>query len=312
MQRFIAVIILFIIFSSCSNKTATDLAVYRSMQAGFIQSATAVDLSNKEIYLAIEGRAKDLRVASYAAKWQPGALLIKDFSNNAVNYIDSLLSELKIEAGVKLEEFGATFKETYREDDKDAVERVFIKNNRGKALQERLLKYKNDMLAIDPELFKTFEHIIINVSDSFFKKGFTETYFKDVPAVAALALLKKFQSDIVNNENQFLRFCLNKTHPVMIIDDFPMPLISQSSSYVRQGDEIVITAGIGSYATALKTSVMIGNKLISDNGEGVVTYKFKANGHIGKNKIPIRLVFLDYGTGRKDTVVSNIEYSIIE
>jgi hypothetical protein len=312
MQRFVTVIISLIIFSSCSNTSESDLAFYKSMQAGLVQSANAISESNREIYLAIEGRAKDLKTAPYAQKWQPRALLIKGLSTNAIGFIDSLIRELKIKAGLRLENFGESFKETFREDDRDAVEHVFIKNNGGKELQSRLLKYKDDMLAIDPEFFKMFEHTIINVTDSFFKKGFTKTYFENIPAIAALALLRKYQSDIGNTEYQFLKFCLNKTHPVMIVDDFISPLISQSSKYLKGGEEIEIEAGIGAFSVVMSPVITINGKVFTPTASAsLAKYKFKTPLKEGKYDVPLQFSYVDQH-GVRQTVERHVEYQITQ
>jgi gliding motility-associated protein GldM len=312
MQRIIVVIISLTIFSSCSNRSESDLAFYKSMQAGFTQSVNAFALSNQEIYSAIETRAKDFKTAPYAEKWQTRALLIKDLSTNAIGYIDSLIRELKIEAGVRMENFNETYKETFREDDRDAVEHVFVKNKRGKELQDRLLKYKDDMLAIDPEFFNMFGHTIINVSDSFFEKGFTKTYFENIPVIAAIALLRKYQSDIGNTECQFLKFCLNKTHPNVIVDDFISPLISQSSKYLKGGEEIEIEAGIGAFSVVMSPEITINGKTFTPNeSAGLAKYKFKTPLKPGKYFIPVKIEYIA-PDGTKQEIEKKVEYTVIE
>jgi GldM N-terminal domain len=309
MKRFIAIVIVVFAFFSCSHKSESDLAVYKTIQAGFSQSANAIASSNKDIYLSIEGRAQNPGTASHAEKWLPKALLIKDISDDMAKYIESLVRELKVEAGIKME----NEREIFREDDKDAVERVFITNAKGKELQKKLIKYKNDMLAIDTELLNTFEHVIINVSDSVFKKGFTKTYFQDIPAIAALALLKKYGNEIVSTENEFLRFCLNKTVYFRCgFGEKVQAIVSQNSDYIKAGGNIEITAGVGSFYTAASPQITIQDKVFRSNTfDGIVKYKFKTPLKSGKYYVPVKIEYVAED-GRKQMVMQQIKYTVVE
>ena len=92
--------------------------------------------------------------------------------------------------------------------------RLFEKKEKGEELFERLKNYKHDILAVDEELDKEFNSTIFLTTPAFdmlkTKQDFTKTFFDDIPTVAALAMLSKFQNNIKVNENRMVTFCNNK------------------------------------------------------------------------------------------------------
>ena len=147
MQRVIAVIAFTIIFSSCSNKPDSILAVFKATEEGLLQSNYIILNSSAGIYKALESKLTRPESAQQAAVWQPKAILIKEKTIAITNYLNSLVFELKKEAGLKLQ----NEREVYREDDLDAVSRLFINKNTGEELYKKLQQYRKDILAVDPE-----------------------------------------------------------------------------------------------------------------------------------------------------------------
>ena len=70
-------------------------------------------------------------------------------------------------------------------------------------------------MRIDPEIYSIFKNIMgltIRLSDptECNQNTFTETFFKNIPTVAALAVLDGFQNNIKIMENELIAFCDNK------------------------------------------------------------------------------------------------------
>ena len=310
MQRIITVIVFAVVFASCTHKSENDLVIYKSIQASLIHSSDAIAQSNKEIYLAIEGRTKDIKTAGEAQKWQPKALMAKDISDNTVKYIHSLISELKKEAGLAL----INGLETFEEDNRDVVNRMFVTNNKGKELQTRLLQFKKDILAVDSELYNQFEHVIIDVSDSGLKKSFTNSYFQNISAIAAVTMLDKYESEVVNSENKILRFFLNKAAGFggCGFGERVFPIVSLKSTYLKAGDDIEVTAGLGSFYTAAEPQITINGKVFQTRSiDGIVQYKFKAPLKPGKYTFPVKTEFTAEDMKRQ-VLTQNIAYTVIE
>jgi GldM N-terminal domain len=135
MLRFIVFTIFVIILSSCSEKSKSNLEVFKAAEEGLGQSIGAMSSSNKVIYNAIDDKLNDVRTVERGLVWKPKALIIKNLSAGIITYIDSLAKALKEEAGLKIQ----NDKMVFHEDDIDAVERLFFVKNKGSELFSKLI-----------------------------------------------------------------------------------------------------------------------------------------------------------------------------
>jgi hypothetical protein len=128
-----------------------------------------------------------------------------------ISFIDSLKTRLKLEAGLEF----VNGKEVFAEENFKSVSTVFGKEGNGKELKEKLLKFKNELMAIDPEMNTLASDLFITTArlkDPLENPGktFEETFFQNLPAVGSIAILSKFQNEVIVIEYQLLLFCRNK------------------------------------------------------------------------------------------------------
>ncbi|MGF2414749.1 MAG: hypothetical protein ACQUYJ_20595, partial [Ferruginibacter sp.] len=175
-----------------------------------------------------------------------------------------------------------------------------------------------DILAVDPELNKVFGSNSIIISREFEQSGakqkdFTKTFFDGVQAVAAVAMLRKLENNVRVLENKFVTFCFNKIGSTDGEGFYTRiePILALSSSYVKAGDKIEMYAGIGSFSLATKPVVYIGGKVIKPNDNGVVVYKFRALGKVGKNNLPVKIEFT-LPNGKREFLDMKAEYTVAE
>lgn len=315
MVRITAVIILAFFFSSCSNKSQNDLAVFKATEEGFLYSNAAISNSTDVIYRALHEKLLQPETAMQASKWQPKAMLIKEKSAETFKYLDSLITELKKEADIRL--MMEEMREVYDEDDMEAVSKLFVKKNAGDKLFEKLQKYKMDMLAVDPEMNELFRDNTIIVTREFEQSGakqkdFTTTFFDGVPAIAAVAMLRRFENNVRVLENKFVTFCFNKIGSLDGYGFFTKigVLIGQSTNIIKAGDQMIIQAGMGEYSIASNPKITINNKKIQVEN-GVALYKFKTSIKAGKYFVPVRIEYIDVD-GTKKEFMEKVEYTVVE
>src|SRR4029078_3057107 len=118
-----------------------------------------ISASNETLYKSLESKLNDPVSAEKAKIWEPKAMLARRYSDEMTKYIDSLKLALKKAADLKIrwDEVKKDSVENYREDNLDASTRLFETNGKGKELESRLIKYKHDMLSIDPTIKAQFE-----------------------------------------------------------------------------------------------------------------------------------------------------------
>jgi gliding motility-associated protein GldM len=276
---------------SCTNNSKNNLTVFKVLDASLSKSNQMINQSNEDIYHGLEEKLNDPSASTKAGIWQPRAMQIQKLSQEMINYIDSLKTELKKEAGL-------TEKGSFKEDDVSAVNRLFSKKAKGEELYTKLIKYKQDVFAIDLLISNTFEKAItITTNDVTEKIGgekvFTKTAFTEIPTVAALAMLTKFQNNIRVTENKTILYCFENARSGYFIEDFTFfyAIVGQNSKYLRAGDEVEITAGIGEFTKRNKPEIIIDGKSIPINDEGVAISKFKALGKPGKRFAQVQISY---------------------
>jgi hypothetical protein len=184
-------------------------------------------------------------------------------------------------------------------------------------LHSQLLKYKNDLLNTDSSLRMEFENVIMITERSFDTiktdpNDFPRIFFKHTSAEAKLATLTKFQNNIKINENQMIRFCDLKVTGI-IIDYYGTysAMVNQSSNYVKSGDQIEISAGVGTFSLKAKPLITINGKNVSPETDGVAYYAFKVSEKPGKHYIPVKIMFIDQD-GKKQTISKLVMYTVRE
>jgi gliding motility-associated protein GldM len=109
------------------------------------------------------------------------------------------------------------------------------------------------------------------------KKDFTLGYFHMTPTVAALTMLSKFQNNVKNAENLIVSFCHSKIGSVEYVYNQFKPIIGTSSTYLMPGEEMTVTAGIGSFSSAANPTITINGVSKQADADGVAVNTFKVS-----------------------------------
>jgi GldM N-terminal domain len=199
------------IFCGCSNKSKTNILVYRAFARTLVNSNSFVTNQNTFLIKSLEKKLADPATSQKAKVWLPKALLIQKLTSDVMEYIDNLKIDLKKEAGFKM----VNDREFFREEDTEPVSILFVEKGNGERLKQRILELENNLLRIDPEMDSIFKNqisrtIILSDPTENRENTFTEMFFKNIPTVAALAVLDGFQNNIKIMENELIAFCDNK------------------------------------------------------------------------------------------------------
>lgn len=201
--------ILFILFVSCNTKTPEiNLSVYKGLSISLRQSNYEIENQIMILQKSFERDTANGKTSYHAKIWQSKATLIQSYSNEIFQYLDKLKISLKTESGIKL----VNMTEYWAEGDFKGVDNLFKKKGKGEELKQRILEYENTVMAVDSSMALVFQKSVdktIWLTDVNNKepKTFTETFFNNIPAIAALALLQKFENDIRNLEIQLITYC---------------------------------------------------------------------------------------------------------
>jgi gliding motility-associated protein GldM len=293
------------------NVSSEILNAFKVVDKSLEKSNSNISNANSTLYKSLEDKMGEPQTAEKAKIWNEKASQAKKLSEDMYNYIDGLKKELIKEAG------GPTAEQPLgKEDDLEAATRLFGEGEhgkkKGKEFEAKLKAYRDAMLAIDPAIKSEFEKTLsvdgaLPVGQDGKPKDFTVGYFHMTPTVAALTLLSKFQNNVKNSENQVATYCHNQVGQVKVIMDAAAVLVGQSSNYVMPGQEVTITAGVGSYSSKAAPRITIGGASVATEN-GVGTYKVTASGG-GVRKVPVTVSYLDQN-GETKTETKEIEYTV--
>jgi hypothetical protein len=309
---FIGLSLFIICASSCSNKKGNELVLFESLNEGLKNSNNTISTQTADFLMELKEKTYDPSTKEHAVVWYSKAMQIKDISDSMYDYISTLAGQLKSNiTSIKSDKSDFSM-----DDNKDAVEAFFVTNNKSNELFSRLKKYKEDLLNIDSNMNVQFRGKLIITTQAFDsqknnEKDFTNTFFVDTRLVTALALLNKFQNNILIAENQMVEYCFYNVGHTDGEGFFTKlyTIATLSSSFVKAGDEIVLTAGIGSFNDKSSPVFTINNKRVPLNEDGVAIYKSKASKIPGKHFIKLDVEFLK-PDGTKTLLTKKMEYTV--
>jgi len=295
-QKMINVMYLVLTAILALNVSNEVINAFKVVDTSLITSNKNIAASNNTLYQSLEEKLTKPESMEKAKVWVPLAMKAKQYSADMMTYIEGLKLSLKKGADLRMrwDDVIKDSVEDYREDNLDASTRLFETKGKGKELKDRLDKYKEDMLGIDPAIKAQFENVFpVNTTPPPSQEGkhkdFTQTFFHMTPTVAALTMLSKFQNNIKNAENMVVTFCHSQIGKVEVHMDQVGVIVGQNSTYLMPGQELTVTAGVGAYSSSVKSNITIGGSPINlINGQG--EYKTSVSG-AGEHSIEVNGTF---------------------
>lgn len=293
------------------NVSSEILNAFKTVDKSLMTATGVAEKKNSEIFKSFQKKIEDPTTREKAEIWLPKAQKAKALSDEVYNYIEALKAELKKEAGLKIVEG----KEEFKEDDLEAATRLFISappngKGKGKELFDKLKNFKEQLLAIDPEMTAAIgTNLPLSLPDAKTEKDKEEwayTFFHMTPTVAGITILSKFQNDIKNSESQAVEFCHKEIGEVELVYDQFQAIANANASYIMPGEEIIINAGVGAFNSESTPSVSVDGAAATPTPDGSFEYKFRPTGSGSKN-VTISFVKPD---GTTASVTKEIKYTV--
>ena len=293
------------------NVSSEILNAFKTVDKSLMTATGVAEKKNSEIFKSFQKKVEDPTTKEKAEIWLPKAQKAKALSDEVYNFIEGLKAELKKEAGLKM----VDGKEDFKEDDLDAATRLFISapptgKAKGKELYDKLKYFKDQLLAIDPEMKAAIGANlpldIPEVKSDKDKEEWAYKFFHMTPTVAAITMLSKFQNDIKNSESEAVEYCHKEIGEVELVYDQFQAIANANASYVMPGEEIIINAGVGAFNSASQPKVSVDGASATPTADGSFEYKFRPNASGTKN-VTISFVKPD---GTTASVTKEIKYTV--
>ncbi|MEP6512538.1 MAG: gliding motility protein GldM [Parafilimonas sp.] len=292
------------------NVSAEILNAFKTVNNSLTIATNTIERRNENIFKSFEELKNDPKTAEKAAVWAPKAEHAKQMAEELNTYIGGLKKEI-IDASDFNPKDGS-----FIEDDLESPTRVMTDpGTKGKELHDRLEKFRNDLLAIHPDIKKTFEHIlpidlvIPKTNNKANENNWSASYFYMTPSIAAVTILSKFQNDVKTSEAMVVDYCHQQVGAVKVIFDTYKPLVGQSSNYLMPGQELTITAGIGAFSSSAKPTISIDGAGAPLNANGVAEYKMTVGGP-GSYTKNVSIKYVNQSTGKDETATFPVAYTV--
>ncbi len=297
------------------NVSNEILNAFKTVNNSLNTASSMVEKKNVDIFKSFQKKIEDPKTKEKAEIWMPKALKAKALSDDLYAFIDGLKEELKKESGLKI----VNGVEDFKEDDLEAATRLLVESppsgkGKGKILFDRLKKYKEDLLAIDPDVAKEVGPTLPldltppPTTNKAVKDDLSYLYFHMTPTIAAITILSKFQNDIKNSEGQVVEYCHKEIGEVELIYDEFAAFAGTNSQYLMPGEELIITAGIGAFSKAAKPNITVDGAPVAVKEDGSAEYKSTVSGS-GANIKKVRISYTK-PDGTIATVEKEVKYTV--
>jgi hypothetical protein len=263
-----------------------------------------------EGYRNLEEKLSSPRTKEKAEVWDPRATTIRELSKEVLIYIDGLRSDLKAEAGLEVVNGVGSYKIA----DKNAVTKIFIKKKFAEDLYKHLKEYQSNVLAVDSGLLKEFVKPLVLTTSSFDAdptRSFGKTFFEDMTTVGALAMLSKFQNNVRIIENKTIEFCGNQMTSIRDYYTVYLGFAAINSSYVKAGEKLEITAGVGAFTNTAAPHIIINGKDSPLEPDGAAHFRFKAPDKPGQHNVHVEIIYIDED-GQKKAIIKEVPYTVAD
>jgi|GEM_PF-3461533 len=264
-----------VLLSSCSDNKK-ELIAYAETEDGFTTSSMVAESGIGEILYTLQERLYKPESEEKAMVWQPKGKRIANISYGISIYLDSIKKDIEKQVNIVRRQDG-----TINIDSSHVVNKA-VPGEIVMQCLKHLQQYNDSVVSIDTS-FTRQNGFFIEISPA------VENYLHNANMLEWLTLLSKIQNKIKSNEYELLRYC--KVQSSYNDDSFyaAFPLVTQDYKYIKAGEYITITAGIGSYRWPSRTSITVNGNQTKLQPEGNVIYKCKASGTLGKHTIPVKI-----------------------
>jgi gliding motility-associated protein GldM len=311
-QKMINIMYLVLTALLALNVSAEILNAFKTVDNSLTATNKTITNSTATIIKSLQDKADDPGDPNNAkAKiWLPIAQRAQQLSTAMYNDIQELRTRILKEAGFKPGPDNK-FDSSYKLDNLEIATRIMVDQKEGPKLRDKLAKYREALLALDPAIKAEFQNTLqidLNppkVQDKS-NKTWEAAYFHMVPTVAAVTILSKFQNDVKTSENRVVSFCHQQVgHVVVRFTQFDA-IIGQNSNYLMPGQKLEIKAGVGAFSPQAKPTISIAGQSQSIGDSGFVKYETVVPAGIGTRTIPVHITYQDQDGNMKvlDRVVT--------
>ena len=292
--------IIVLILAGCRQRE--NVSQLKEINESLIKVCELMADNNRFVYNEMKEKLVDPQTRDRALIWQPKAEVIKRRASAVKVFIDSLKAVLiKQSDSLKIM-------------DNDIVEQMLETNKKGTELFDKLVMFNDsidvvfntkefvdnpfilEVLKRDSVSFGKNVSLILGFKDSSivdnridFTNKWISKNFANCSSLMATTVLSKMEADVTRAENCLIGYCNSMVVNSFCGYDSFWGIATISSSKVKPGDTVVVTAGVGAFGDLMHPRILIDGEAMRLNNKKVAVYVFTANRKPGKYTVPVKL-----------------------
>jgi gliding motility-associated protein GldM len=264
------------------NITKEVLTAFQTINTSIEGSITSISGKNATFYSQIQKLYDDPATKDKAANAQNKATQIKAQSLALMAYLNGLKDTvINRSGGWEFEGKSTTDSVMKGLDNIDVPTKFFVDGKEGDSLKTKMNAFKSFLVTqVDPSFQSTIGSAI-PISISNFKTSdenpsgdWAYGTFHNIPVVATVAMISKFQNDVKNSESIVLQHLYSQIGIDDIRFDSLRAIATPNTTYALEGQEIQASIILAAYSKSVNPDM--GPGIPVTNGEGIL--KFKATG----------------------------------
>jgi hypothetical protein len=314
--------VIMVLLAGCRRRE--DLNQLKAINRSFENANNIIQENNKLVWEALVQKRHDPSYHEYGEIWEPRGGRIKKQADAIVVIIEELKSGLLKQS------------DSLQKEQAPLIDELYSSDGPGYKLVCRLAAFKDSFPAIiRVEDFVDYPHkqasmkaeiprllstvpLLTGYTDSLnadlrklhVKKWLKENFSGTTPAMA-LVVLNRIENDLLVTTNEFMNFCFNQIDKIICGWRGFHAVAVLNSSYVKQGQQIEVTAGVVDFYTYTKPRITMDGKEIDLNKDATAVHQFTANGRPGKHSIRVQIEFTK-PDGTVEQVYKDLKYIIAE
>jgi len=267
------------------NVSSEILAAFRTINKSIKSSNQSIDDKNASKYKFFED---NMEIESEKAKTKPFydiAMQVKKESSDLVNYLDGWKERLIAQSGGWRDSVNFPGEIANESDLHASTDLLVEKEKGGDEIKKRLESYRANLLKAlnvdeNSALAKSMPLRIDSMkkSDANPKGEWAAGNFYNMPVIAAVTLMSKFQNDIKNSEAMVIDQLFDKIHEQDVKFDGFKAIAVPKNSYLLAGQKVEAEISLAAYKTTAVPSVSSNVGRVTKTEQGIAYWENTVSG----------------------------------
>jgi gliding motility-associated protein GldM len=253
-QRMINMMYLVLTAILALNVSGEILQAFKVMNDGILRSNSSLGSKNASLYSDIDFQYTQDPIKAKLAHEK--SLQAKALTNELFALLEQHKQQMIIEAGGLDPETGRIV----REEDMDISTRTFAEGKAGKELKSKIEDTRNKLLTLldENERKQLSASLPLQVDNPTDGKAWEYARFNQVPVAAAVALMSKYQNDLLASESMIVERLSTGIDKKMYKVDKLAAMVLQPSNYILQGENYSANILVAGYSSTQQPEMYLG------------------------------------------------------